>query len=265
MFERGLAVAIGIASGVTAIALGIAAGPLVSLLLAPAVVAIAVRGRASIEPEAPAEAEPERRGSEGPEFTLAHGGGFAAAVLLIVLYHFLEIIRSANRRGLPIRGVLAGPIVHAADRHFVHGLKEELGARLDYRGPVYGAEKVQFFRDIDVFVFPTSYENEAQPMVLFEAMAQGIPVLSCDRGCIRSQVAEGGEVFRQEVDIEFIRKDHHLTRTQVVMLKPNPGQAFGPMRVVIFGHQFGACPDPADLMEPAAHGFCGHLDPMLGL
>jgi O-antigen/teichoic acid export membrane protein len=79
-----LAVAVGIASGVTAIALGIVAGPLVSLLLAPAVVAIAVRGRAGIEPEAPAEAAPERRGSEGTEFTLAHGGGFAAAVLLIV-------------------------------------------------------------------------------------------------------------------------------------------------------------------------------------
>jgi O-antigen/teichoic acid export membrane protein len=79
-----LAVAVGIASGVTAIALGIAAGPLVSLLLAPAVVAIAVRGRAGIEPEAPPEPPPERTGSDGPEFTLAHGGGFAAAVLLIV-------------------------------------------------------------------------------------------------------------------------------------------------------------------------------------
>ena len=38
-----------------------------------------------------------------------------------------------------------------------------------------------------------------------------------------------------------------------------------PMRIVIFGHQFGAFPDPAYLMEPAAHGFCGHRDPMLGL
>src|SRR5262245_23899986 len=37
------------------------------------------------------------------------------------------------------------------------------------------------------------------------------------------------------------------------------------MRVVIFGRQFGAFPDPADFMEPAAHGFCGHLDAMLGL
>ncbi|HSJ17505.1 MAG TPA: hypothetical protein VK920_05395 [Solirubrobacterales bacterium] len=79
-----LAVAVGIASGATAIALGIAAGPLVSLLLAPAVVVIALRGRGGIEPEAVAEAPTKPAGSDGPEFTLAHGGGFAAAVLVIV-------------------------------------------------------------------------------------------------------------------------------------------------------------------------------------
>jgi O-antigen/teichoic acid export membrane protein len=85
-----LAVAVGIASGVTAIALGIVAGPLVSLMLAPAVVAIALRGRPEndADPQADsdqqADAASKPAGSEGPEFTLARGGGFAAAVLLIV-------------------------------------------------------------------------------------------------------------------------------------------------------------------------------------
>jgi hypothetical protein len=81
------AVAVGIASGTTAIALGIAAGPLVSLTLVPAVVAIAWRGRRGIEPDLepePEAAQPRTMGAAGPEFTLAHGGGFAAAVLLIV-------------------------------------------------------------------------------------------------------------------------------------------------------------------------------------
>jgi O-antigen/teichoic acid export membrane protein len=81
------AVAVGIASGTTAIALGIAAGPLVSLTLVPAVVAIAWRGRRGIEPDLepePEAAQPRTMSAAGPEFTLAHGGGFAAAVLLIV-------------------------------------------------------------------------------------------------------------------------------------------------------------------------------------
>jgi O-antigen/teichoic acid export membrane protein len=80
-----LAVAVGIASGTTAIALGIAAGPLASLTLAPVVVAIVLRGR-GIEPDLGPQPPPARSQAapDGPEFTLAHGGGFAAAVLLIV-------------------------------------------------------------------------------------------------------------------------------------------------------------------------------------
>lgn len=81
-----LAVAVGIASGATAVALGIVAGPLVSLALVPFVVAIALRGRREIEPEAESSAPRAiTGGADGPEFTLTHGGGFAAAVLLIVL------------------------------------------------------------------------------------------------------------------------------------------------------------------------------------
>jgi hypothetical protein len=36
----------------------------------------------------------------------------------------------------------------------------------------------------------------------------------------------------QEVDIEFSRKDHYLMRLHVFVLKPNPGQAFNPVRAV---------------------------------
>jgi O-antigen/teichoic acid export membrane protein len=72
-----LAVALGVASGQTAVALGIVAAPVLSLTVVPlAVAGRAVRGRA-------AEATPEP--AEGSEFTLAHGGGFAAAVLLIMV------------------------------------------------------------------------------------------------------------------------------------------------------------------------------------
>ena len=117
------------------------------------------------------------------------------------LYEFIAVLRLARQRGIPIRGILAGPMSRDTDKAAVEAAKEELGDRLDYQGPVYGDEKVRFFADIDVFVFLTTYLNEAQPAVIFEAMARGIPVVSCDRGCIRSQVADAGFVLRQEVDI----------------------------------------------------------------
>jgi O-antigen/teichoic acid export membrane protein len=74
-----LAVAVGIASGQTAVALGIVAAPLLSLTVVP--LAFAHRAVAQSR-AAPARSVPASRRSE---FTLATGGGFAAAVLLIMV------------------------------------------------------------------------------------------------------------------------------------------------------------------------------------
>jgi hypothetical protein len=67
------------------------------------------------------------------------------------------------------------------------------------------------------------------------------------------------------VDIEFIRKHHDFMCLQVVVSKSNTGQPLDPVWLIIFGHQFVAFPHPADLMEPAAYGFCGYLDAVFGL
>ena len=74
-----LAVAVGIASGQTAVALGIVAAPLLSLTVVPLAFAgrAVARSRAAPAPSAPASGQ--------SEFTLAAGGGFAAAVLVIMI------------------------------------------------------------------------------------------------------------------------------------------------------------------------------------
>jgi O-antigen/teichoic acid export membrane protein len=83
-----LAVAVGIAEGQTAVALGIAAAPIVSLAVVPWALGRRLRaGAAEGEPDtqaldAAARDEPSAR---EPEFTLAHGSGFAVSVLLIML------------------------------------------------------------------------------------------------------------------------------------------------------------------------------------
>jgi O-antigen/teichoic acid export membrane protein len=76
-----LAVAIGLADGQTATALGIAAAPLVSLVVLPW--ALGRRMRADAPPPPP-EMGGEPDATE-PEFTLSHGAGFAVAVLVIML------------------------------------------------------------------------------------------------------------------------------------------------------------------------------------
>ncbi|MGY3412382.1 glycosyltransferase involved in cell wall biosynthesis [Bradyrhizobium sp. GM5.1] len=58
-----------------------------------------------------------------------------------------------------------------------------------------GKEKCDFYRSIDVFAFPTTYINEAQPTVVYEALTAGIPVIAYGRGCILSQVRGSGLVI----------------------------------------------------------------------
>jgi O-antigen/teichoic acid export membrane protein len=76
-FMFALAVAVSIAEGQTAVALGIAAAPIVSL----AVVPWALGRRLRAQPPVEAAADPDDESA----FTLAHGSGFAVAVLLIML------------------------------------------------------------------------------------------------------------------------------------------------------------------------------------
>jgi O-antigen/teichoic acid export membrane protein len=77
-FLFALAVAVSIAEGQTATALGIAAAPIVSLAVVPWALGRRLRSRPPVD--AATDASPE----EGA-FTLAHGSGFAVAVLLIML------------------------------------------------------------------------------------------------------------------------------------------------------------------------------------
>jgi O-antigen/teichoic acid export membrane protein len=79
-FAFALAVAVGIAQGQDAIALGVAFGPALSLLVVPATL-LSRRG----SPRPVPRDEHGTKEAPAPEFNLAQGGGFAAAVLMIML------------------------------------------------------------------------------------------------------------------------------------------------------------------------------------
>ena len=57
-------------------------------------------------------------------------------------------------------------------------------------GARYGDEKNEFFQKADVFVFPTFYNNECFPLVLLEAMEQGITCISTNEGGISAIIDE---------------------------------------------------------------------------
>lgn len=71
----------------------------------------------------------------------------------------------------------------------------ELEDYVIYHGPRYGVDKEQFLSSSDIFVFPSTYENEAFPLVILEAMQHMLPVITYDEGGIPDVVEDGETGF----------------------------------------------------------------------
>jgi glycosyltransferase involved in cell wall biosynthesis len=86
-----------------------------------------------------------------------------------------------------------------AGRWQANGFKEKvesyvnqnnLEAQVKFLGVVTGEEKIRLFKSSDVFVLPTYFYLEGQPVVILEAMAAGLPVITTDRGSIKEMIAD---------------------------------------------------------------------------
>jgi glycosyltransferase involved in cell wall biosynthesis len=110
---------------------------------------------------------------------------------------FFEVLTELRRRALPYRASIAGPIASDARSTFDRLLSA--AAQVDYLGPVYGEAKTSFYQQLDILLFPTKYENEAEPLVIHEAIRSAVHVMACARGAIPELLSNGaGLVFEQD-------------------------------------------------------------------
>ena len=112
---------------------------------------------------------------------------------------------------------LAGPCSGAQEQQLLQSAKKQFGDSVQIHGPLYGESKDDFFRSIDYFWFPSEYVNEAQPIVLVEALAFGIPIVSMKRGCIEWLLGDAGIAATDRQ--QFIRTAveqvvHHSSETE---------------------------------------------------
>jgi glycosyltransferase involved in cell wall biosynthesis len=98
----------------------------------------------------------------------------------------LDVLR-ACRKG-DFRALIAGPVSPDFAEEF--GRELRCTQRAEYVGPVYGLAKAQFYSSIDFFFFPTQYKNEAEPVVVLDALAAGVPVVAYSAGCIECIIDE---------------------------------------------------------------------------
>jgi glycosyltransferase involved in cell wall biosynthesis len=101
--------------------------------------------------------------------------------------------------------ILAGPCHRQKERQMIDEFVKKWPQRVEYRGPVYGADKGRFFADIDVFLFPTRYKNESWGIVLTEALSADCPVISCRRGCVPWIVQDGCGIIVDDPN-DFVRE-----------------------------------------------------------
>jgi O-antigen/teichoic acid export membrane protein len=129
-------VAIGVLSGQSAVAIGITAAPALSLLVVP--FAFARRAQKEKQEAPPTDAE------EAEDFSLAHGGGFAAAVLVIMFSEqaFLN----------------AGPLI-------VRGLQGAAAAGFIFNVLMLARAPLQLFQSVSTSILPhltTLHASEAE-------------------------------------------------------------------------------------------------------
>lgn len=103
-----------------------------------------------------------------------------------------------------------------------------------YLGKKYGDEKNEEYAKSDIFVFPTFYPNECFPLVLLEAMQQGLPCISTNKGGIASIIDDGKTGFLVEKrnsllladKLEVLLKDKKLRMDMGIVGKEKFEQKF---------------------------------------
>lgn len=95
---------------------------------------------------------------------------------------FFQAVRAIRNDGVEVEAVVAGTYRNEEARSLVESELRSGGTI--YIGPVFGDQKRSFFEEIDIFLFPSRYRNETEPLVVLEAMAMGVPVVATPVGCL---------------------------------------------------------------------------------
>lgn len=101
----------------------------------------------------------------------------------------LEAVKILRQKGLDIRADFCGafrsdphaeryPDSDSAQSAFLATIADGLAPYVNYHGVVGGDEKRQRLLDADIFILPSYYLGEGQPVSLIEAIAFGLPVIT---------------------------------------------------------------------------------------
>lgn len=107
----------------------------------------------------------------------------------------IDVAVKANEQGLDVELSLAGPVIgREAERVLAEALASQAD-RVTYLGPVYGADRADYLRTLDVLLFPSTYPNESFGLAAWEALSVGTPIFAFRAGCLTQEAVGGGGVI----------------------------------------------------------------------
>jgi glycosyltransferase involved in cell wall biosynthesis len=143
----------------------------------------------------------------------------------------LACMRALRARGVDVELRLAGPAENEETAALIAAAESELGERLRYVGRLGGEAVRRFYQEIDIFLFPTYYRHEAEPLVVIDALAAGVPVIASDRGCIGYLLGKAaGRVFPIDTFTEQAVEQIVVWAQTPALLEDTSRQAHGRFR-----------------------------------
>lgn len=112
---------------------------------------------------------------------------------------FLNVAALARTAGQRWHFRLAGPFATPECEIFCRSTADHIGG-VEIAGPLLDGAKRAFYESLDAFLFPTRYINEAEPLVVLEALNYGVPVIAFGRGAIPEILGRCGTVVPPSAD-----------------------------------------------------------------
>lgn len=105
------------------------------------------------------------------------------------IFEFIQTLHSLEKNKIPFEAKIAGAI-DESDKILIISMFANLPINTTYLGPVFGKEKLELLKWGNIFILPTYYRPEGQPISILEAMSTGNIILTTRQGGIEDIVKE---------------------------------------------------------------------------
>lgn len=102
----------------------------------------------------------------------------------------LDTARAVVAAGHDVRLLLGGPAANDEAQRLIDQAQRDLPGVVEHLGKLSREEVEGFHAGIDLFLFPSTYVHEAEPLVVLEAARAGAPTIAFAVGCLGAMVPD---------------------------------------------------------------------------